>query len=206
VDVPLRDILTKGCRPVDACHHSGNPRRDTSHAGEAVVSRHNEDDARVAGLDEFGYSPDLSTTGPPSRYAYSGSWQYRDPTLAYHHEKVSGTKAEMVKRIAGVCVKLYEKHKRKLRKLFKGRYVRLSCTTTDPARCFDAKLEPCSASGDDITDTPLKATVISICIMKHLRADRILDAAYKNTAYSTDDLARALLSRHVMLNGCFVRV
>jgi hypothetical protein len=125
--------------------------------------------------------------------------------LAYHHEKVSGTKAEMVKRIAGVCVKLYEKHKRKLRKLFEGRYVRLSYTTTDPARCFDAKLEPRSKGGHDIIDTPLKATVISMFIMKHLRADRILDPAYENTAYNADDLARALLSRQVMLQGTFVR-
>ncbi|MHC4202904.1 MAG: hypothetical protein ACYSU0_23190 [Planctomycetota bacterium] len=34
---------------------------------------------------------------------------------------------------------------------------------------------------------------------------RILDPAYKNTAYSEEDLARALLGRQVMLQGTFVR-
>jgi len=42
--------------------------------------------------------------------------------------------------------------------------------------------------------------------MKHLRADRILDPAYDNTAYSEDALARALLNRQVMLQGTFVTV
>ena len=82
VDVPLRDVLTRGCHPVGACHYRGSPKRDTSHAAEAVVNKLNEDDARVAALKDFGYSHDLHTTSPPSRYAYGGSWQYREPTLA----------------------------------------------------------------------------------------------------------------------------
>ena len=47
VEVPLRDVLTRGCHPVGACHHRGSPRRDTSHAGEAIVSKLNEDGARA---------------------------------------------------------------------------------------------------------------------------------------------------------------
>ena len=39
----------------------------------------------------------------------------------------------------------------------------------------------------------------------HLRADRILDPAYENTAYEPEDLARALLGRQVMLQGTLVR-
>ena len=75
---------------------------------------------------------------------------------------------------------------------------------------FNAKLEPRSfkgtdAGGDRIIDTPLRGTVISMFVMKHLRADRILDPGYENTAYSEDDLARALLKRQVMLQGTFVR-
>jgi hypothetical protein len=110
----------------------------------------------------------------------------------------------------GVCVELYEKHEEKLRKLFKDRYVRLSYNATDPGQCFAAKLEPRSfkgtdAGGDRIIDTPLSGTVISMFVMKHLRADRILDPAYENTAYSEDDLARALLNRQVTLQGTFVR-
>jgi hypothetical protein len=42
-------------------------------------------------------------------------------------------------------------------------------------------------------------------VMKHLRADRILDPAYENTAYSEDGLAQALPGRQVMLQGTFVR-
>ena len=111
----------------------------------------------------------------------------------------------MLKRIAGVCVRLYRKHERKLRKLFKDRYVRLNYNATDPGRCFDARLEPRSTGGNGIVDTPLRGAVISMFVMKHLRADRILDPAYENTAYSEDDLARALLGRQVMLQGTFVK-
>ncbi len=80
VDVPLRDVLTRGCHPVGACHYRGSPRHDTRHAAETVVNKLNEDDARVAGLKDFGYSHDLhlsacvrqhaqaGTTSPPSRY------------------------------------------------------------------------------------------------------------------------------------------
>ena len=79
-----------------------------------------------------------------SLWAASGLWadqltdartnkELRD-ALAYHHEKVSGTKAEMLKRIAGVCVRLYEKHEGKLSKLFKDRYVRLNYNATDLQR------------------------------------------------------------------------
>jgi hypothetical protein len=82
VEVPLRDVRTRGCHPVGACHWRGSPKRDTSHAAEAVVNRLNEDDARVSVLKDFGYSHDLHTTSPPSRYAYGGSWQYREPSLA----------------------------------------------------------------------------------------------------------------------------
>ena len=116
----------------------------------------------------------------------------------------------MLKRIAGVCVKLYQKHAGKLRKLFKDRYVRLSYNATDPGQCFDVKIEPRSSKrnvtgGNGIADTPLRGTVISMFVMKHLRADRILDPAYENKAYEAEDLARALLNRQVMLQGTFVR-
>jgi len=468
VEVPLRDVLTRGCHPVPPArprraltsraaeppggHWRGSPGRDTSHAAEAVVNRLNEDDARVAALKDFGYSHDLHTTSPPSRYAYGGSWQYREPSLAdelralgkevyfvrdlafkelfkiawerlkagwnggvarsmltkrfyefnelrrflkskdasitlhkrdevealdlggvlgpedfkdqeklviehgipgglcfrresalaglttedgvlslvsamdhmglwadgvtwncerrggsvraipelprgetglrekarklagrfgesrycftapidevekllaedwkegakvsfptlnyleegkeapessasvvddvkvprfvvpatltdartnkelrealaFHHEKVSGTKAEMLARIAGVCVKLYGKHKRRLKKLFRDRYVRLNPYSTVDGRCFDTDLEP-RYGGTGAADTPLKGTVISMFVMKHLRADRILDPAYENTAYTEDDLARALLARQVTVQGTFVR-
>ena len=70
VEVPLRDVLTRGSHPVGACHYRGSPKRDTSHAAEAVVSKLNEDDARVASLvsigGDFGYSHDLHTTSGPS--------------------------------------------------------------------------------------------------------------------------------------------
>ena len=105
------------------------------------------------------------------------------------------TNAEMLKGVASVCARCYETHEEKLRKLFKDRFVRLNYNATDPGRCFDAKLEPRSTGGNGIIDTPLRGTVISMFVMKHLRADRILDPAYENTAYSEDDLARALLNR-----------
>jgi hypothetical protein len=115
----------------------------------------------------------------------------------------------MVKRIAGVCVGLYEKHEGKLKKLFVkmaagGRFVRLNPYSTVDGRCFDTDLEP-RYGGSGAADTPLKGTVISMFVMKHLRADRILDPTYENTSYSAEDLARALLNRQVALQGTFVK-
>lgn len=451
VDVPLRDVLTRGCHPAGACCRRGEGRRDSSNVAEAVVAKLNEDDARVAALKDFGYSHDLHTTCPPSRYAYGGSWQYRDPSLAeelralgkelyfvrdlsfrelfvvawerlkagwngavarsmltkrfhefnelrrflksknasitlhkrdevealdlggvlgpedfrdqeklvvehgipdpitfrresalgaittddgilslakgvehfelavesltwncerrgdrvravpdmphgnerlrekargvaarfgesrycftatiedverlvgesgetakitfpmvdyahdardrpessagvtgevtvprfnvpaaftdartgdemraalaWHGEKVSGTKDELVERLAALCAELLRKHEDGLRRYFRGRYVRLNPGASVSGQTFQPRLEPRAKGGSGLTDTPLAATVVTMFVMRHLRADRIFDAAHENTTYTCEDLARAILKRQVALSGAFV--
>jgi len=65
-------LLIEGCHPVGACHYRGSPRRDTSHAAEAVVNKLNKDDARTAALvsisGDFGYSHDLLPHGNTGRH------------------------------------------------------------------------------------------------------------------------------------------
>ncbi len=71
------------------------------------------------------------------------------------------------------------------------------------------ELEPRCTKRNSAIDTPLRGTVISMFVANlrlmlcehnaHLRADRILDPAYENTAYEPDDLARALLTRQYVL-------
>jgi hypothetical protein len=63
---------------------------------------------------------------------------------------------------------------------------------------------PPDGAANGIVDTALRGTVVSMFVMKHLRADRILDPAYENKACVLEDLARTLLSRQVMLQGTFV--
>ena len=101
----------------------------------------------------------------------------------------------------------YEKHEAKLKKAFRGRYIRLdSGSDGGPKRKFDILLEPrTSREAGKTIDTPLAGTVITMFILKHLRAERILDPEYENETYSKWDLVRAVLGRQVYLRGTFVR-
>ncbi len=128
--------------------------------------------------------------------------------LEYHGEKLSGVKDELLERVAGLCMRLYEKHEAKLRKAFRGKYIRLDsgANDTNAKRKFNVLLEPRSSGEAGKTiDTPLAGTIITMFVLKHLRAERIFDPSYENTTYGVDSLVRAILSRQVMLRGTFVR-
>ncbi len=114
---------------------------------------------------------------------------------------------ELLGRAAGLCMRLYEKHEAKLKRAFRGRYIRLdSGSDGDPKRTFDILLEPrSSAEAGKTIDTPLAGTVITMFVLKHLSAERILDPSYENNTYGIDSLVRAILRRQVLLRGVFVR-
>jgi hypothetical protein len=57
---------------------------------------------------------------------------------------------------------------------------------------------------DDLTN--LRNLVLTMYALKHLRGDAILEASHENSTYTEDELALALLTGKVSLNGAFLRV
>ena len=105
-------------------------------------------------------------------------------------------------------MRLYEKHEKKLGKAFRGRYIRLDSGSgdTNTKRKFDILLEPRnSREAGKTIETPLAGTVITMFVLKHLRAERILDPDYENNTYGIDFLVRAILRKQLFLRGTFVR-
>ncbi len=114
--------------------------------------------------------------------------------LSAHGEKVSGTKAEMLERLVGAIVKLYGKSRRKLDDYFRGGFLKLPQRTSGG--------EPFAPP---ILDAGLRNNVLAIYVLKHLRGSRILSPDWENSAYTVEDLARALLAQRVSADGLFVR-
>lgn len=119
--------------------------------------------------------------------------------LRDYGEKVSGVKEELINRIVKLLVRLYNKSKYELDKYFTTKFIRV-----DSISCSRSSEEP-TYFNPQIRNGSLKQSVISIYILKHLRAKRILSSEWENTSYSVEELANALINRKVILNGSFMK-
>ena len=113
--------------------------------------------------------------------------------LAAHGEKTSGTKDELVERLVGTMTRLYRKSRRKLDGYFRGGFLRLH-----EGLVTKASFAP------PVPDHGLRDSVVAVYVLKHLRGSRILSPDWENTAYTAEDLARALMARRVTVEGVFV--
>jgi hypothetical protein len=52
----------------------------------------------------------------------------------------------------------------------------------------------------------LRNLVLTMYAVKHMRGDAILEASHENNAYTEDELAHALLTGKLSLQGAFLRV
>lgn len=120
--------------------------------------------------------------------------------LRDYGEKVSGVKEELINRIVKLIVRLYNKSKDELDKYFTTKFIMV-----DSISCSRNSEEPIYFN-PQIRKGSLKQSVISLYILKHLRAKRILSSEWENTSYSVEELANALINRKVTLNGSFVKV
>jgi len=115
--------------------------------------------------------------------------------LEQYQEKVSGTKDEMVERLVSVMVRLYSQSEKALARYFRRGFVKLGENSKMSPQVFEPPID----------ERGLRHSVVALYVLKHLRGSRILSPDWENTAYTVEDLARALVSRRVNVEGAFVR-
>ncbi|MCB4791248.1 MAG: hypothetical protein LHV68_05110 [Elusimicrobia bacterium] len=116
--------------------------------------------------------------------------------LKQFDEKISGNKVEIIDRYTDNATQEYNKLLPKLDKYFAGRkYVKVNSSNDEDGQEFVV-----------LKDNPIKNLILTMYFIKHLRGNVMFDTGYENDAYSVSDLAKALISRKVSLEGVFVGV
>jgi len=115
--------------------------------------------------------------------------------LREYGEKVSGIKEELAERMTELLARLYKESEKTLAGYFEQGFVRLSGAGGPNSEVFEP---PIDGRG-------LRHSVVALYVLKHLRGSRILSSAWENTAYSVEDLAKALIEKRVSVDGVFVK-
>jgi len=115
--------------------------------------------------------------------------------LRNHQRKVSGKKEELVERLIDLAVDIYRQRKAELDSYFsKRKFLKIP-------RCRNDEGEfPL------LTDLDLRNLILSMYCLKHIRANTILEKDYENETYPIKDLARALITKRLTLEGSFLKV
>ena len=116
--------------------------------------------------------------------------------LTRHGVSVSGTKTVLAAKIARLAAMQYHLHKAEMDAYFDGRrFVRMDLKVHDH-RSFPVLEE----------QGKLRNLLLSMYVLKHLRGSSILDPTHVNETYNEEELALALVSGRVKLEGAFLRV
>jgi len=142
--------------------------------------------------------PDVRLQRFEARYMVNAEYTNRAlaDALREYGEKVSGTKEELLESLVPLLARLYREAEREMARYFRRGFIRLNGQDSRGALAF----EP------NISNGPLKHSVVALYVIKHLRGSRILSPAWENTSYSVEDLARALVEKRVSADGVFVKV
>jgi hypothetical protein len=120
-------------------------------------------------------------------------------TLQSYDEKVSGTKKELLDRIADLVADLYKKHKKKLDYYFKTPYIKLNYYYYQSSR-------PTTIIDPGIDAGCLSQMVVAAYVAKHLRAERLLSSEWENTTYKLKDLISSIINGDIAVNYNFIKI
>lgn len=115
--------------------------------------------------------------------------------LRNHNVSMTGKKTELIKKMAGLVARLYNAYNASLDRHFqKQKYIKIPRInhTRVPALPVLQELE-------------LGQMLIAMYIIKHLRGNAILDPTHDNNTYELKDLAYALITKKINVNGIFIK-
>ena len=115
--------------------------------------------------------------------------------LRKYKRKVTGRKEELVERLIELTVEIYRETKTELDTYFSERkFLKI----------------PHSRSHEEefplLTGLGLRNLILTMYCLKHLRGNTILEKDYENETYPIRDLARALVTKRLTLEGSFLKV
>jgi hypothetical protein len=114
--------------------------------------------------------------------------------LRHHNVSMTGTKEELIGKLAELSAKLYRRHEVELRDYFKeNRFMRTEATG-------GGHQFPVLQSVD------VKAMITTMFVIRHLRGNSIIDVTQENDTYDLRSLARSLINEDIKLSGSFLRI
>jgi len=109
--------------------------------------------------------------------------------------KLTGRKEDLVQRFAELMAEQYAMKAPELDEFFgKRRFIRLTHERTESKRL------------PVLQGYPLAGHLLTMYCVRHMRGNVVLEAKHENTSVGLLDLAEAILTGRVRLNGCFVAV
>jgi len=116
--------------------------------------------------------------------------------LQNHGISMTGRKEELLEKLAQLSTKLYEESEPELNQYFKKhKFIHYKNSYGNHGQTFPI-----------LENLDLKNIILTMYIIKHLRANTILESQHKNNTYTTLKLSQALLKKEVTLNGAFLKV
>ena len=131
------------------------------------------------------------------RYARAGATGDQLKDILHQYEvSMTGNKDQLLQKLATLAAKKYQERLPELDRFFaRHRFVRMQSA---PSNVSELPL---------IEDLAyLRNLVLTMYAIKHLRGDAILEATHHNNTYTEDELAFALITGKVGLQGAFLRV
>ena len=131
------------------------------------------------------------------RYMQAGTrGEHLKDILHEYSVSMTGNKDQLIQKLATLAAVKYRERLPEMDDFFsRQRFVRMRHT---PSTVVDLPIL------DDLTS--LRNLVLTMYALKHLRGDAILEASHENNTYTEDELALALLTSKVGLQGAFLRV
>ena len=131
------------------------------------------------------------------RYARAGTTGDQLKDILHQYEvSMTGNKDQLLQKLATLAAKKYQERLPGLDRFFaKHRFVRMQSA---PSNVSELPLL------EDLAY--LRNLVLTMYAIKHLRGDAILEATHHNNTYTDEELALALVTGKVSLQGAFLRV
>jgi hypothetical protein len=116
--------------------------------------------------------------------------------LRNHSVSMTGTKEQLLEKLAKVSVEEYQKHEPELTCFFKdNRFLKMEKGYGNNTQEFPV-----------LPNYDLRNMLLCMFVLRHLRGNAILDASYENDTYDLLSLAKSLIKGEVSLHGPFVPV
>jgi hypothetical protein len=131
------------------------------------------------------------------RYARAGTTGDQLKDILHQYEvSMTGNKEQLLQKLAVLAAKKYQERLAEMDRFFaRHRFVRMQSAPSSVAEL--PLLENLAY---------LRNLVLTMYVVKHMRGDAILEATHQNNAYTEEELAHALLTGKVSLQGAFLRV
>ncbi len=116
--------------------------------------------------------------------------------LRNHNVSMTGTKDQLLEKLAKLSVKLYQKHKPEISRYFiNNHFIKIPPKHNQTNQYFPV-----------LQELDLRNLILTIYIIRHLRANTILNPEHENNTFDLQPLAQSLINEEISLTSQFLQV